>query len=783
LRLRIIGLPSAAIVFLGATAVASGTAVVAGTAGVAGTPAVREACPPPASRLTEQCQLLVGTVKPTVARGQLSAVADDAVTGPLLPDDLRAAYGLTQAAKARGAGETVAVVEAFHDPDARSDFDRYRQMNKLPACVAATGAGCLTVLNQAGRGWPLPVGTAAGWQDETALDSEMVAAICPNCRVALFEAKSASLTDLGTAENSAARVARYISNSWTGPDFSGESQFDARYFNHPGVAITAASGDAGYGPGYPASSQLVTSIGGTYLDTAGAGRRGWTEVGWSGQTTGPGTGTQSGCSSGEPKPGWQTDSGCANRTETDVSAVADAPAGVEFYSSARDCGGVCKGYGTSVAAPIIAAVYALAGPPRAGTYPAEYPYLHRAGLYRVTSGADGSCEASRRYLCNDAYSLGDGYNGPDGLGTPDGTAAFAAPSSGNIVSVINPGTYDLQAGLDYRLPAIRAYDSAAGEPLAFSATGLPAGLSISRSSGVISGRLPAARLSDAAVRVTAADPSGARDTVSFRIVGVRSLTGAYRAGRGEVALNLGGLCLDDRGHRARTGNPVQVWRCRNDRAQWWTFRPGSVPGGAGALMTGGRCLDITGRARRAGSRVAIWPCTGYGNQQWLITGAGRLYNPASGMCLDDPGGSRANGRQAGIAPCQGTRQQAWVLPASPITSGVAGRCMDDPGGSRVVIFRCDGTDAQAFRLGLDGTLRIGGKCLDVTGGSADDGAPVQLRRCDGAPAEIFQAGSFGMLQNLGSGKCLADPRDAVADGTQLVIEDCYGLPGEIWALS
>ena len=61
-----------------------------------------------------------------------------------------------------------------------------------------------------------------------------------------------------------------------------------------------------------------------------------------------------------------------------------------------------------MATPIIAAVYALAGPPRAGTYPAEYPYLNQAGLYRVTSGADGSCEASRRYLCNDADSHRDG---------------------------------------------------------------------------------------------------------------------------------------------------------------------------------------------------------------------------------------------------------------------------------------------------------------------------------------------------------------------------------------
>ena len=751
-------------------------------------PAVREACAPPANDQMEQCQLLVGIAKPRVRPGMLSAVSSGVVASALTPADLRSAYGLGHAATTSGAGETVAVVDAYRDRYIASDLARYRKLNNLGTCSPPAGTACFTVLNQAGRTAPLPLGTSTGWMDETALDVEMIAAICPRCRIVLLEANSASLADLGTAENSAARVARFVSNSWTGPDFPGESGFDTTYFNHPGVAITVASGDYRYGAGYPASSQLVTSVGGTYLNTSGLSR-GWSEVAWSGQSTGRGTGTQSGCSSGEPKPAWQADPGCANRTENDVAAVADAPDGVQFYSSAWDCGGVCQAYGTSVAAPVIAAVYALAGTPRAGTYPAEFPYLTPGGLYRVRSGANGSCEAGRRYLCDDAYSLGDGYNGPDGLGTPDGTAAFAAPrSAGHIVSVLNPGTYDLQAGLYYRLPPLRGVDSA-GAALAYSATGLPAGLSISPSTGVISGALPPNGPVNASVRVTAADGSGARATIAFRIVAVKSLAGGYRAGSGAVALDLAGMCLDDRGNQVREGNPVQVWRCLNDHAQQWTFAPSGVPGGTGALMINNRCLDITGRATSAGVRVAIWPCTGDGNQQWLITGsAGQLYNPASGMCLDDPGGSRANGRQADIEPCSGARWEAWTLPASPIASGVTGKCADDYGGSRanggrVVIAGCDGTGAQRFTLGLDGTIRIGGKCLNVTGASANDGTRIQLWTCEGVPSEIFQISVFGMLQNLGSRKCLADPGDSTADGTQLVIEDCYGLPGEIWAVS
>jgi len=700
---------------------------------------------------------------------------------PLTAASLRGAYGLTQAARTAGAGETVAVVDAYGDPHVTSDLAHYRQLAGLGQCA---GGNCLTILNQFGRSQPLPAADDPGWSDETALDVEMVAAICPNCRIVLLEASSSSLASLGTAENSAARLARFVSNSWSGSDFPGESRYDTRYFDHPGVAITVASGDFRYAAGYPASSQLVTSVGGTYLyqdSTGGQGTaRGWSEVAWSGQSSGPGTGTQSGCSAGEPKPAWQSDPGCANRTENDVAAVASAQGGVAFYSSGIDCGGICQAFGTSVATPVIAATYALAGTPRAGTFPAEYPYLDPAGLHRVTSGADGSCEAGRRYLCDDADSLGNGYNGPDGLGTPNGTAAFTAPAHRNMVSVINPGTYDLSAGLVYHLPAIRAYDSASAARLTFSATGLPRGMSVSPSTGVISGT-PAAV--DATVRVTARDQAGASSTVTFGIVAVRSLLARYHPGRGEVRLGLGGMCLDDRGNQTRKGNPVQVWRCQDDAAQRWSFQPGGGPGGTGELRVDGRCLGIEGQARQPGSVARLSPCTGYASQQWLITGeTGELYNPASRMCLNDPGGAR-DGGQVGIAPCHETRQEAWTLPASPIISGMTGRCAGDLDGSRVGIQPCDGTSGQRFTLGLDHTLRIAGKCLSISGGSADDGTPVRLWDCDGAASEVFRVAAFGQLHNPGSGKCVADPRDSMASGTQLTIEDCYGRPGEIWAVS
>src|ERR1019366_9489521 len=129
----------------------------------------------------------------------------------------------------------------------------------------------------------------------------------------------------------------------------------------------------------------------------------------------------------------------------DVSAVADPGTPVAIYdTAAATVPGISSGWneagGTSVATPIVAAAYALAGKPAAGTYPASYPYLNRAGFTDVTSGSNGNCEAGRRYLCR----AGPGYDGPTGLGTPDGTGGFAAPAS--AVTVTDPGTQDMARG-------------------------------------------------------------------------------------------------------------------------------------------------------------------------------------------------------------------------------------------------------------------------------------------------------------------------------------------------
>jgi len=321
------------------------------------------------------------------------------------PADLQSAYNLPSSTA--GSGQTVAIVDAYDDPNAESDLGVYRSQYGLAPCTTANG--CFRKVNQSGG--TKPPKANGGWAQEISLDLDMVSAICPNCHILLVEASSSSLTNLGTAVNTAANMrANVISNSYGGSESSSDPSYDTNYYNHPGVAITVSSGDSGYGVQYPAASQYVTAVGGTTLTRASTAR-GWSETVWSG--------AGSGCSAYDTKPTWQKDSGCVKRTVADVAAVADPNTGVAVYDSYsyQGASGWLVFGGTSVAAPVIGSVYALAGNAAAVTY-GSYPYTHTGSLNDVTSGSNGSCGGS--YLCTG----GPGYDGPTGLGTPNSTGAF-----------------------------------------------------------------------------------------------------------------------------------------------------------------------------------------------------------------------------------------------------------------------------------------------------------------------------------------------------------------------
>jgi hypothetical protein len=326
------------------------------------------------------------------------------------PADLASAYRLPAGA---GAGKTVAIVDAYDNPNAESDLAVYRAANGLPPCTTANG--CFRKVNQHGAEGPLPL-QDPGWGLEISLDLDAVSATCPDCRILLVEADSPSIIDLGPGVDTAVALgAHAVSNSYgSRGEFSGQEYFE-RYYKHDGVAITVSSGDYGYGNGliltggvsYPGSSQFVTSVGGTTLVRDGSAR-GWTETAWAGST--------SGCSAYIHKPGWQKDRLCDKRSVADVAAVADPETGLAVYDTFGFRGWLVVG-GTSLSSPIIASVYAMAGHTASVRYGVD-PYRAASAFFDVVGGSNGSCGGS--YLCTGV----PGYDGPTGLGTPNGLSGF-----------------------------------------------------------------------------------------------------------------------------------------------------------------------------------------------------------------------------------------------------------------------------------------------------------------------------------------------------------------------
>jgi mannan endo-1,4-beta-mannosidase len=122
-----------------------------------------------------------------------------------------------------------------------------------------------------------------------------------------------------------------------------------------------------------------------------------------------------------------------------------------------------------------------------------------------------------------------------------------------------------------------------------------------------------------------------------------------------------------------------------------------------------------------------------------------------------------------------------------VITGVGGKCVDVSGGGTangtvVDLYDCNGTSAQQWTVGSDGTVRALGKCLDVTGQGTADGTKIQLWDCNGQSNQQWVAESDGHLQNPVSGRYLDDPGGATTNGTQLQIYDRNTNAWQIWHL-
>jgi subtilase family serine protease len=416
--------------------------------------------------------------------------------GGMTPADLASAYGLTTTG---GSGQTIALIDAYNDPNVDSDLQTFDSQYGLSPCTEATG--CLTVVDQTG-GTALPGDDPdTGWAVEESLDVEAAHSVCQSCKLIVVEATNQSLGALSTAANEAVKLgATEVSNSWGYPESQSTSTFQSR-FDHRGVVLTAATGDDGY---YsfdqlaatnqaliPAAYNSVVAVGGTslFLDQNG-GRQ--SETTWNdngpqdyyelnvGLPFGAGGG---GCSTLFPAQGWQTSlsvwasTACGGfRLDADISAVADPLTGFDIYDSYTGDSNWAPGWGTiggtSMASPIIAGVYALAGGAHGVPVPAVTLYGHPGAAHDVTSGGNGwcggegaaQCGCSNTFFCTDPNpnlngwgivdcawdasgtpAAGDracdaqtGYDGPTGWGTPNGLTAFR--KVGPTATISGPST-------------------------------------------------------------------------------------------------------------------------------------------------------------------------------------------------------------------------------------------------------------------------------------------------------------------------------------------------------
>ena len=503
-------------------------AVIAPAGGTTHYAVNRPACATPADPAAIRCFAVkrVDVAKGTT--GAYSYVQSNALSygpaGGYTPNDLATAYKYNP--NVNRSNQTVAIIDWYDDPVALKDLNAFDAHYGLKKETATS----FRKVNQAGKASPLPMADAES-SIEIALDIESVRAVCHTCRILLVEASNPTDTDLAAAENMAVHLgATEISNSFGEPERAVPASIQAAY-NHPGVVITASTGDDGwYGwdysndprwmsdgvPEFPSTSPNVVSVGGTALGINNDGSR-YDEVVWNengpddsvGVADGPKGASGGGCSKIYAAPAWQlhqpgyTAAGCnGKRLAADISAIADPQYGFDVLVSNN--GGWNTYGGTSLAAPVTAALYALAGGAGGARYPAASLYVHgavgSASLFDVTKGGNGFCAGDSVANCQSAsleqsggvsrnpnkVGAGDvdcsfphsvdnthpttafssecnavaGFDGPSGLGTP---------ASGSLFNHTNPGVTITRPALKLKTAATftaRATETVAGTTVA-----------------------------------------------------------------------------------------------------------------------------------------------------------------------------------------------------------------------------------------------------------------------------------------------------------------------------
>src|SRR5438445_3732669 len=346
--------------------------------------------------------------------------------------DLLSCYGTSSC----GSGQTIAIVDAFDDPNIESDLATFSAQYGLPSCTTANG--CFTKATPQG----LPSADAS-WGLEESLDVEWAHAMAPGAKIILVEAQNSFLDSLLSAVDYAALQpnVHQVSMSWVTNELSGESSLDY-HFNVAGVSFTASSGDHGVGVAYPAASPYVVSVGGTTLNVDGSGNV-QSETAWSG--------SGGGVSLYESRPSYQTGfNSNSGRGVPDVSYVADPNTGVSLYDS-FGYGGRNQVGGTSVGAPQWAAITDIVNSgggqlssasfgTNTALYNAATGPVYSANYRDITSGSNGICGTN----CN----AGPNYDFVTGVGSPltNSLIPYLQPPIPDFTISANPSSLTLNSG-------------------------------------------------------------------------------------------------------------------------------------------------------------------------------------------------------------------------------------------------------------------------------------------------------------------------------------------------
>ena len=324
---------------------------------------------------------------------------------------------------------------------------------------------------------------------------------------------------------------------------------------------------------------------------------------------------------------------------------------------------------------------------------------------------------------------------------------------------------------------ISATDTNAGlsdyTPPVFTASGLPPGLSIDSTSGLISGWPSAA--GGYSVKVTAKDGLGASATASFawavEAVAATGTTGSVRQQGGSSK------CLDDPSGRTASGTAIDLVTCSGKSNQSWT----AVQDGSVRVL--GHCLAASG------NHVLLYPCDGSIADQWRAGTDSSLVDVRYGTCLTGPPGAVANGTRPALTACTNSAsspKQHWTRPAAPVVSGVTAKCLGASGSgaaSAAELNNCGDYSGEHWLVASNAQIAVqASNCL--TEGGTTAGSPLTIMKCANAASQhwrLVAAGSIAVeIQSTASGLCVTVPAGATANGTRLVLGTCSTALTSTW---